>query len=187
MRHLALLSAAALALFVPISAFAQAPNLATSITGVDIMSATVMQEGQSSFSGLALRARLKSPELLDNVSIMPTVEYWRNSSSVSTFGIKSIRRDATLGVDGRWNFPAWNHLKPYAGAGFAAHFLSNKVDAPSLGLVDASDSVVKGGLALLGGVDWEMSGHLGNMLELKYHHVGGYRQMKINWGLTWTM
>jgi hypothetical protein len=187
MRSLALLSAAALALFVSAPALAQSPAVSTSLAGVDVMTATVLQEGQSSFSGLALRLRLKSAELVDNVQIMPTIEYWRNSSSVSTFGIKSVRRDATMGVDGRWTFPMWQHFKPYAGAGFGAHFLSNKVDAPSLGLVDATDSVVKGGVSLLAGADWEMNGRLGNVFELKYHHVGGYRQMKINWGLSWAL
>lgn len=186
MRSLAKWTAAVLVLFAPAAALAQTSPLAASVVGIDVMSATVMQEGQSSFSGLALRARLHSAELVDNVQFMPTLEYWRNSSSVSTFGIKSVRRDATLGMDARWSFPL-EHFKPYAGAGVAMHFLSNHVDAPTLGLVDANDSLVKGGVSLLGGIDWDMNGRLGNMLELKYHHVGDYKQLKINWGLSWKL
>src|SRR5258706_4066978 len=96
------------------------------------MTSTVFQEGQSSFSGLAIRGRLHDERLLDNVEFLPTVEYWRNSSSVSAFGLSAIRRDATLGADARWMFPgeAWRF---YGGAGLAVHFISNEVNAPSLG------------------------------------------------------
>ena len=174
---------ACLAAAVPVAATAQT-SFSTQIAGLDVMSATVLQEGQSSFSGLAIRARLKSPELVDNITILPTIEYWRNSSTVSTFGIHSVRKDATLGLDGRWAFTG-ETFKPYVGAGLAVHFLSSQVNAPSLGLPDASDSVVKGGVALLAGVDWALTQKLGNILEAKYHHVGEYKQLKINWGLSW--
>ena len=178
------LAAAALAALTTALPTHAAPALANPVAGVDVMTATVLQEGQSSFSGMAIRLRLRSAELVENVQIMPTVEYWRNSSTIETFGIQSVRKDATLGVDARWTFPreGW---KPYLGAGLAAHFLSNEVNAPSLGLPNASDSVIKGGLAALAGVDFPMNTRLTNFIELKFHGVGGYNQLKINWGLAW--
>ena len=151
------------------------------LTGVDIMTATVFQEDQSSFSGLGIRGRFAEARLLDNIEILPTVEYWRNSSSVEAFGLRAVRRDATLGADVRWLFPgeAWRF---YAGTGLAVHFLSSEVTSPSL---RGNDSLTKGGLSVLGGVAFGTRAKLGNFLEAKGHLVGGFRQLKINMGLSW--
>lgn len=161
---------------------AAAPARAASgLTGVDVMTATVFQEDQSSFSGLGIRGRFGDSRLLDNVEFLPTVEYWRNSSTVDAFGLRAIRRDATLSADVRWNFPgeAWRF---YAGTGLAVHFLSNEVTMPSL---RGNDSLTKGGLTVLGGVSFGSKARLGNFLEAKGHLVGGFRQLKINMGLCW--
>ena len=152
------------------------------LTGVDVMSATVLQEGQSSFSGLGLRVRLHPERLVAGVEILPSVEYWRNSSTVTPYNIRAIRKDATLGVDARYAFHA-NGWNPYVGAGFGLHFLSSEVDAPSLGLNKATNSTVRGGLAALLGTSFELSSRFDNFIELKYHHIPGYKQLKINWGL----
>ena len=154
------------------------------LTGIDGMMSTVLQEGQSSFSGLALRARFHDARFLDNVDFLPTVEYWRNSSTIDAFGLNAVRRDATLGVDARYLFPGdiWRF---YAGGGYSVHFLSNEVHAPAAGLEDANDSLTKGGLTLLGGVAFGTTSRVGNFIEVKGHLVGGFRQLKINMGLSW--
>jgi len=159
---------------------------AGALTAVEGMSSTVMQQHQSSFSGLGLRARLRSAQIADGFELLPSIEYWRNSTTVEPFGIKTARKDATLGVDAIYNFHTAN-WKPYVGLGFGLHFLSSEVDAPTLGLNDASDSVIKGGLAGLGGASFGLSDHLSNFLELKYHHLPGFSQLKLNWGLTYTL
>ena len=166
-------------------ATAPSPSGSGGLAGVDAMTATVFQQDQSSFSGLAIRARLHSARLLDNVEFLPTVEYWRNSSKVDAFDLRTVRRDATLGNDARWMFPgeAW---RAYAGAGVAVHFLSDEVDAPTVGLNGRKDSLTKGGIALLGGVAFgAKTSPLGNFIEVKSHLVGGFRQLKINLGLSW--
>jgi hypothetical protein len=159
-----------------------APAVAGPVAGIDAMTATIFQEGQSSFSGIGLRLRLTSEQLVQGVEILPTIEYWRNSSSIGAFGIEATRKDATIGVDGRYRFHAGN-WEPYFGAGIGIHFLSSRVNAPQFGLTDANDSLVKGGLALLGGLNFKMTDKFDNFLELKYHHVSDYRQLKLNWGL----
>jgi opacity protein-like surface antigen len=168
----------------PATASAASSGTATLLTGVDIMSATVLQEGQSSFSGLGLRARLHPERLVAGVEILPSIEYWRNSSTVhiQQHDIRATRKDATLGVDARYSFKVsgWN---PYVGAGFGLHFLSSEVNAPTLGLHNASDSVIKGGLAALVGTTFSLTSRVDNFIELKYHHIPDYRQLKINWGL----
>lgn len=166
-------------LCLPALAAAQQPSM---VTGVDAMSATVLQEGQSSFSGLGLRVRLHPERMVQGLELMPSIEYWRNSSTVPPYNIRASRRDGTLGLDVRYMFhpSGW---QPYVGAGFGVHFLSSRVNAPAFGLDDASDSVIKGGLAALAGVTFGLSKRLDNFIEVKYHHIPDYRQLKINWGL----
>jgi hypothetical protein len=154
------------------------------LTGADAMTATVFQEGQSSFSGLGLRFRLQDPRLMESIEILPTVEYWRNSSSIDSYGLRTVRRDATLAADLRWLFPG-DSWRLYAGGGVAVHFLSNEVNAPGLGVTDANDSFTKGGFTLLAGATFGTRSRLGNFIEAKGHLVGGYRQLKVNLGLCW--
>jgi hypothetical protein len=179
MRWLSWMCLAALACAV----LAPAAVAATGLAGVDVMTSTVMQEKQSSFSGLAMRVRIVSPRLVQGIELLPTVEYWRNANTVEPFGIRTTRKDATLGADVRYIFNR-NGMQPYVGAGFGLHFLSSTVDAPSLGLNDESHALVKGGLSALGGLSFPLAGRLENFVELKYHHVPSYRQLKFNWGLS---
>jgi hypothetical protein len=154
----------------------------TGIVGVDAMTSTVFQEGQSSFSGLALRLRIKSPSLVRNIDLMPTFEYWQNTNKLDAFDIRTTRRDAALGLDARWLFEhaGW---QPYAGAGFALHFLDSEVRAPRVGVPHGTDALIKGGVNVLGGVDFAMNERLGSFLELKLMSVVKYRQVKFNTGL----
>ena len=151
------------------------------VSGVDVMMSTVMQQNQSSFSGLGLRMRIQPPQLIPQVSLMPTIEYWRNRTTLDPFGIKTTRKDATLGMDAKYDFKleGWN---PYIGAGYSVHFLSAEVDAPAYGLNDANHSLTKGGLSLLGGVSFGLAGKLTNVIEVKYHHIPDQSQLKLNWG-----
>ena len=155
-------------------------------SGVDAMNSTVMQQHQSSFSGLGARVRLHTARIVEGFDLLPYVEYWRNSTRVEPFGITSTRKDATLGADVRFSFQreGW---RPYVGGGFGVHFLSTEVDAPTLGLRHASDSVIKGGLSALAGITFPLSKHLDNFMELKYHHLPGYSQLKINMGIAWKL
>ncbi len=153
-------------------------------SGFDVMSATVIQQHQSSFSGLGMRARLKSAQLIEGIDFLPYVEYWRASTTVESFDITTARKDATLGADARVTLTraGW---KPYLGAGLGLHFLTSEVNAPSLGLHDASHSVIKGGLSGMAGVAFPITKHFDNFIEVKYHHLPGFSQVKINWGLGW--
>jgi len=152
------------------------------LTDVEAMTSTVMQKDQTSFSGIGLRVKLHPPQLMKQISLMPTLEYWRAAAKISDFGIEAARKDATLGVDGRFDFDAGT-FQPYLGAGFAIHFLSSELDAPTLGMNDESSSLMKGGLTLLGGASFLITERLGNFIELKYHYVTDHEQLKINFGL----
>jgi hypothetical protein len=154
------------------------------LQGIDGMTATVFEEGRSSFAGLGLRAQVKSGGLLPNVTFLPTAEWWRNSNKVDLYGIHSVHKDATLALDARWEFTREGWF-PYVGAGYGLHFIGTELDAPSLGIVNESDAVTKGGLAALGGVVFAPTGSIQTFVEGKYHWVSPYRQFKLNWGLSY--
>jgi hypothetical protein len=157
-------------------------------SGVDVMTSTVMQQHQSSFSGVSARVGLRSTRIVEGFDLLPYVEYWRNGTRIEVPGytITSTRKDATLGADVRYTFQraGW---RPYVGAGLGVHFLSTEVDAPEVGLDHATDSVIKGGLSALVGITFPLTKRLDNFMELKYHHLPGYSQVKINMGIAWKL
>jgi hypothetical protein len=73
------------------------------------------------------------------------------------------------------------------GAGYAVHFLSSSVNAPSLNLNNATNSFTKGGLAALAGVSVPLTTKVHNFFEVKYHHVTQNRQLKLNWGISYNL
>jgi hypothetical protein len=181
MRHIA---RAFLALTLAAS-FAPAAH-AAEIVGIDAMTATVMQQHQSSFSGLGLRARVHPASLISNLELLPYVEYWKNTSTVQPFNIRSSRSDGTIGFDLRY-VGVFRGFHPYAGVGLGMHFINTEVEAPTLGLAHAENSLIKGGPSLLGGATFALAGKLENFVEVKYHNVPGYSQLKINMGLAFNL
>ena len=152
--------------------------------GVDLMTSTVMQKHQSSFSGLAARARLSSTSIVEGFELSPFVEYWRTSTTVDPPDVTVSRKDATLGVGVNYRFhrSGW---QPYVGGGLGVHFLSSKVNAPGLGIDDRSDSVTRGGLYGLVGAGVPLSDHVQNFIEVEYHHLPDVSQLKVNMGIGW--
>ena len=159
-----------------------APALSAPLTGVEGIFHTVFQQDQSSFSGIGVRVHLKSAQLIENVTITPSIQYWRNHSRLSSFDIASTRSDARLGVDARYTFLQYG-VQPWVGGGWGLHFLSNKVTAPSLGLVEAEDSVMRGGLSVGGGISTPIAGQLTNDFGIEYDMLGAQSQLKLNFGL----
>jgi len=178
MRWITRMSLVALAGFV-----SAAPAHALKLTAVDIMTSTIKQENQSSFSGLAARGRMTSPIFIQGIEFMPTIEYWRAANSVDQFGIRTSRKDATMVLDVRYAFKT-SGTRPYVGVGYGLHFLSASVDAPTYGLNNESRASTRGGFDALGGLCFPLTQKIENFIELKYHHVPDYRQVKFSWGVS---
>jgi hypothetical protein len=159
-----------------------APALSAPLTGVEGIFHTVFQQDQSSFSGIGVRLHFKSAQLIENISITPSIQYWRNHSHLSSFDISSTRSDARLGVDARYTFLRYG-VQPWVGGGWGLHFLNNRVTAPSLGLLDAEDSVVRGGLGIGAGLSTPIAGQLTNDFGVEYDMLGSESQLKLNFGL----
>jgi hypothetical protein len=146
------------------------------------MTSTVFQESQTSFSGIGARVAFQPNGLVPGIWFVPGIEYWRNSTRVSAYQINANRRDATIDLGTRYLFH-FRNVAPYLGAGYAVHFLSTEVEAPGLGLPRAETALTKGGLAAAGGVMFPLGGRLQNFIELEYHDVTDYRQLKLGFGI----
>ena len=170
-----------LALFLTAS-FPAVSFAATTLASAEGMTSTVFQESQTSFSGLGVRFAFQSDALVPGISFVPGIEYWRNSTRVKTYEISANRRDATVNFDARYQF-RFRNVVPYLGAGYGLHFLATEVEAPTLGLPRAESSLTKGGVSVLGGFLFPVGGKFQNFLELKYHYVTDYRQLKLNFGI----
>lgn len=177
MRGLFRFLMAALLLSFPAAAHAQ-----FHMTGMDGMMQTIKQEGQSAFSGLGIRARITSDDLPVHVTLMPTLEYWRNSANLKDFNIEAAQKDLALGLDVRYEmtFGTWN---PYAGAGLESHWIKSSVSAPGIGVPEAQEDHTRIAPNLLVGLQLAPLGPIQSFLETKYAFVTDFKQFKLNWGI----
>ena len=152
------------------------------VSGLDGMMQTIKQQGQSAFSGLGMRARITSDDLPMHLTLMPTLEYWRNSANLKDFDIEAAQKDLAVGLDGRYEmeFGTW---RPYAGAGLEAHFINSQFSAPQIGVPAASEDHTKLAPNLLAGLQLAPLGPIQSFLEAKYAFVSDFQQFKLNWGL----
>lgn len=156
------------------------------LDGIEVMTATVFEQGQSSFSGVGLRARIKSARLAPSADVLPWIEYWRNATRIDAFDLRATRRDATLGCDVRWTF-AGEAMKPYVGGGLGVHFLSAEVDAPGAGFDDANESVTRGAFAMMAGLKLGEPARFSQFAEVRWHAIPRASQVKIHLGLSWNL
>ena len=177
MRGLSFFLLAAVLLSLPVAARSQIIQF----SGIDGMTQNVKQEGQSAISGLAMRVRIGSDDLPVGMSIMPTIEYWKDSDQIGDFNIKSSQKDLSVGVDLRYDLSmgAW---KPYLGAGVASHFITSKFEAPDIGVAELEEGHTKVGPNMLLGLQLAPLGFLQSFIEAKYSYVPPYRQFKLDWG-----
>jgi hypothetical protein len=172
-----MLASLALLLGLPTLAHAQ------SIRGIEGTLNTVFQREQTSFSGIGLRLHMTGPASIPGMSFVPTLQYWSSHNEISTFGIKSTRSDAMLGMETRYTFDDVT-LKPYAGVGYGIHFFNDQVTTPATG--DQSQSLSKGAFSLLGGISTPLSGNLHNDFGAQYVMAGDRAQFKLDWGFRYS-
>jgi len=151
------------------------------VTGLDGMTQTVKQEGQSAITGLAFRARVASDDLPVGMSLMPNLEYWKDSDRLQDFNIRASQKDLTLGLDARYDL-TMGSWRPYFGGGLSAHFIKSKFSAPDIGVPGTEESHTKIGPNALLGLQLAPLGFLQSFIEAKYEHVPPFRQFKFNWG-----
>lgn len=153
---------------------------ALQFTGVDGMMQTVKAEGQSGVSGMALRTRIESDDLPVGISLMPAIEYWRDSDRIEDFDVHASQSDLTIGLDARYDFGG-ESVQPYLGGGVGAHFLNQEFQAPRVGIDEKKDHTRFGPEFFLG-VQLAPAGWLESFIEAKYAIVSDFNQFKLNFG-----
>ena len=154
------------------------------ISGADFQMQTVKRPNQTAISGFALRGRFESMDLPVGLVLMPTIERWRDKSTLDFVGLEATQRDVSLSMDAAYQW-TWNGWSPYLGLGLGSHFIRSEATATELGMLRAEDSLIKMGPNFLIGVDMPGAAGLRSYMEFKYQAIRPYQQFKFNWGLTY--
>ena len=172
-----------LALIVAIAAapsFAQEADQSTGlgIKGIGVRLGLNDPEGAS--SALMYGVHMDAGEFVNNVHIIPSVEYWNVGNDVGSFNSDLSDLAFKLGVN--FDFPLQDQrMVPYLGGGFGFHRLKFESNAP--GVVDESDT--KFGLDLQGGVRNQFTPNLSLFGELGYTFISDANQLRVLGGLTY--
>ncbi len=147
--------------------------------GLSVGAGLVKAPHQSSTLGFLARADVGTYQIL---SFLPTFEYW--SQSTEAEGTKVSRHDLTAGLDLRVRF-SQGPTRPYAGGGVAFHFLNLKTNSGG-SLAETSDSSVKLGACLLGGVEFKQTDSFAWFAEGKVRFVSRMNTLKALAGITYS-
>jgi opacity protein-like surface antigen len=163
-------------------AFAQQATTQSSsglgIKGIGVRLGLNDPEGAS--SALMYGVHVDAGEFVNNVHIIPSVEYWNVGNDVGPYNSDLSDLAFKLGVN--FDFPLQDQrMVPYLGGGFGFHRLKFDSNAPGFG--DASDT--KFGLDLQGGVRNQFTPNLSLFGELGYTFISDANQLRLLGGLTY--
>lgn len=126
--------------------------------------------------------------LAPNIRLSTHLDYWGETQDIFYGGQSSVS-DIALSLRSTYQFPtASTRIQPFAGAGLGIHFLSAKVDVPTLPgypPVTVKDSATKLGLDLGGGVTVPFNERTDFRAELWYGIVDNYDQLSAKVGMGW--
>jgi opacity protein-like surface antigen len=149
------------------------------LVGVDVMQQSVRQRGHSSITGTAIRGRIENDDLPIGITLMPSIDYWRDKDVLDDFGVVAVQRDWRFGVDARYDWQ-WGNWSPYAGGGLALHDIETRYSAPGQPESEVGHSKIGPDVFL--GLQLAPTGWLQSFVEVKYDFVSNYSQFKFNYG-----
>lgn len=148
------------------------PSSGLGIKGIGVRLGLNDPEGAS--SALMYGVHLDAGEFVNNVHVIPSVEYWSVGVSGSDFSDLAFK----LGVN--FDFPLQDQrMVPYLGGGLGLHRL--KVDVPGPG----GGSDTKFGLDVQGGARNQFTPNLSLFGELGYTFISDSNQLRLQGGLTY--
>jgi opacity protein-like surface antigen len=125
-----------------------------------------------------------------NWYIQPFINYWNWSERISVSGadLETPFSDWTVGGNVKMAIPTASMVRPFLGAGVAAHVLTAESQVEFLGetlSVDASDT--KLGFQLGGGVHVDAGETWSIVAQSWYHMVDEFNQWSIRGGIAWNL
>lgn len=124
--------------------------------------------------GIGFGAHANLGEIIPNLVLYPSLEYFKKSEGIVDFSFISINADA------RYYVPTQGNIDLFVGGGLAIHF--SKADAGPFG----DDSSTDVGLDLLGGIDIPVSDNLVATVKAKYI-ISDSNALKITGGITFLL
>ena len=180
MKRFALLLAVALCALTATSAAAQSD---IGFKNVGIAVGYVSPENLDGVFGIGGFADLGT--VAPNIGLEARLDYW--GWSQTNFGVETAVRDVQFGARGKYYFETQNpKVRPFAGAGLAAHFISMEVtDTSTPGGMSASDSQNKLGLDIGGGLATPINAKTDFLAEAWYGIVTDWSQFSVRAGLSY--
>lgn len=182
LRRAALLSGLALVVAIAAAAPAVAQETDQS-TGLGLKGIGVrlgLNDPEGASSALMYGVHMDAGEFVNNVHVIPSVEYWNVGNDVGSFNSDLSDLAFKLGLN--FDFPLQDQrMVPYLGGGFGFHRIKFESNAPGVG--DASDT--KFGLDLQGGVRNQFTPNLSLFGELGYTFISDANQLRLLGGLTY--
>lgn len=125
-----------------------------------------------------------------NWSVEPFLNYWSWSDEITVSGsrLESTFSDWTIGGNVKMAIPTASMVRPFLGAGVAAHVLTAESQVQFLGetlSVDASDT--KLGFQFGGGVNFDAGENWSIVAQSWYHLVDEFNQWSVRGGVAWNM
>ena len=131
-------------------------------------------------SALALGLHVDMGQVVRNVRLVPSMEYWSVGTDVGAY--KADFSDLAFATDLKVDFPLQGgRFTPYLGGGLGLNFLSFDSTVPN---VDSSNDT-KFGLNVLGGMRNDVMPNLAIFGELRYSFVSDANQLKLLGGFTY--
>lgn len=161
-----------------------------------------MAQSNLGLKNLGVAAGFVSPENLDatfsfggfadwgtmapNLGLETRLDYW--SWSETTLGFETSIRDIVAGARGKYYFQTANpKVRPFAGAGIAAHFITAEVTDTSTPSTSVSDSQTKFGFDLGGGIATPINPRTDFLAEAWYSVVTDVSQFSLRAGLSFKL
>jgi opacity protein-like surface antigen len=173
-----LLIVAGMALTTPALAQQKEQSTGLGIRGIGVRLGLTDPEDAS--SALMYGVHLDAGQFVQNVHIVPSIEYWSVGTDLGAFN--SDFSDLAFKVDAKFDFPLQDkRVMPYLGGGIGIHRLKFDTSAP--GPYDTSDT--KLGLSVQGGVRNDFTPNLSLFGELGYSFVSDANQLRLLGGFTY--
>jgi hypothetical protein len=184
LRRTAVISGLALAILtLSAPAFAQRnQTTGLGIRGIGVRLGLVDPEGGS--SALMYGVHLDAGQLVPNVHVVPSVEYWSVGSNVGT--INTDYSDLAIKLDANVDFPLQDQrLVPYLGGGLGLHRIKAETNQFLVRPGDLNDSRTKLGFTIQGGMRNDFTPNLSLFGELGYAFVENANQLRLLGGFTY--
>lgn len=141
-----------------------------------------------SLSGLSLSGQAYLGDVAQNLGLYPEIVYWSASKDFGG-GVDWSVSDFAINANAHYNLSTQGNVKPYVGAGLGLNFLSSttKMTIPFFGTVEATGSVTRLGINVLGGAEYALNSDLSIIADARYVIASDFNHFMLRAGVMYAL